>query len=490
MLEFTPIDIKSCMVNIRAATPFTEIYVINSKFERIMSKIGEGSTCLDSGTYTFRFQEGDIVRDVNLYVDSNLNVYDPLIKETKPSSEHVGDAVHPHTREFTNAKYIDGITFGIDVPTDNDDQGLMISPTVQLTGVSVLNIDSFLVARNANVLQLTFNVGDEVYRLPIITNASWNTVAQVESNKGIETLSVSLIDRENKRSQFENIFAKDSYFLNLSRIAMQSLVNKRSVVSKDALKFLTNRKWFLPWHGILALHLQTQKPEPDFNLIDIMVRNLERIYNGVHHPDLLAIKWWVWMQIEEAPEPATLSHPPSLSNSWKLLLQAHANNPNKVFPPFFSNKYEPTMRIKGAWLFSQNVAQSEQSQDIMRGIVRETICEYILDSGILRNHVYFDKTEQHLTLSNSVIHALNTMEPHLPNASFPIASLATMLFVPQMGTEEILEFLPKSILEVFESTGMKEKLVLATAHSIFYLQELFRPDPTSEITNREVELCL
>lgn len=478
------------MVNIRAATPFTEIYVINSKFKRIVSKIGECSTCLDSGTYTFRFQEGDIVRDVNLYVDNNLNVYDPLIKETKPSSEHVEGELHPHTREFTNAKYIDGVTFGIDVPIDNDDQDLIINPTVQLTDVSELSTDSFAVAHNVNLLQLTFNVGDEVYRLPIITNAFWKTVAQVESNKGIETLSISLIDRENKRSQFENVFAKDSFFLNLSRIAMQSLVNKRSVVSKDALKFLTNRKWFLPWHGILALHLQTQKPEPDFKLIDIMIRNLERIYNGIHHPDLLAIKWWIWMQLEEAPEPAHLNFPPSLSNSWKLLLQAHAKNPDKVFSPLFANKYEPKMRIKGAWLFSKDVAQSEHSQNIMRGTVRETICEYILDTGILRNHVYFDKKEQHLTLSNSVIYALNAMQPHLPIKSVPIASLAAMLFEPQMGTEEIIELSPENILEVFESSGMKEKLVLATAHSIFYLQELFRPDPTSEITNREVELCL
>jgi hypothetical protein len=489
VIEFTPIDVKTCHVNIKAATPFTEIYVINAKFQRIQRELGESSFSLESGTYTFRFQEGNVIRDLNVYLDTDRDVVDPLFEKRKLAVDKTRGKQLTHKRTFSVLEHLNGVIFGIDVPEVEDEPVGVIDLKVLLTNVIQLDDDekekfgdynSFVFARDIKLLRLVFTFNDEEYWLPIITHAMWKTFAEVQSDRGIESLAISLIDSDNEEAPFSNSFAQDKHYLKLSRIAMQALLNKRSIVSQNALKFLTERKWFLPWHGLLALHLQIQKPEPNFSLINIMLNNLEHIYDGTHHPDLLAIHWWRWVQYEDTPVPPAVLYPPTLSSSWKLLLMAHSKHMHNVFSPSFSNMYEPGMRIKGPWLFHRNIDSLEQRQNALKGVVKQTICEHMLGSEVFRVHVRYKEKEGGMTLSNSVINALKTM---MSEQSYPTALLVRMVFTPSKEPEEREKFPLNELFNTFESTEMREKLALATAHSIFYLLELFQPEPHSEPAN-------
>lgn len=481
MIEFTPIDIIPCNVNIQAATPFTEIYVINAKFKRIERGLGESHTRLDSGTYTFRFQEGDVIRDLSVYIDTDREVVDPLLDKQQRELEKARGNPLPYKREFSVVECLNGVKFGVEVPDVEDEPVAVTNFRVLLTDVATLDNeidmlmgdnDSPVFAHDIELLALTFTFSDEEFRLPIIKHAMWETIVEGQSGKGIESLAISLIDDENKEAPILNNYARDDHYLKLSRIAMHALTNKRSIVSKNALLFLTNSKWLLPWHGLLALHLQIQKPEPNYSLINIMLNNLEQIYENIHHPDLLSIRWWLWLQNDDSPSPPAVRFPPTLSCSWKLLLMAHARHMDRVFSPLFSNEYESRMRIKGPWLFHCNLESVEQQQQVFKSIIKQTICEHLLGSKTLQNQVKHSEEEGKMTLSRSVLYGLDTFQTKFSPYSYSVTSLALQVFPPSKEPEEKEKFPLEELEELFnilESTELREKLVLATAHSIFYL---------------------
>lgn len=485
MIEFKEIKSQAFDVEIQASNPFTEIYVIDSEYNRVGSFLGSGYISLRSGTYTVRFQEGDVIRDEIVFIEKSMKVTDPTEDNTE---------IEVTKRDFENRNIIEisdsigSIRNFLRIPSANKEvksiegEGEELTPWLNFTniieGVDKENGNKIScrytpasIGGNTGTLEVFFLKGDIQYQISLIQHASWQVFVEMP-NDDLSNLTISLLTED--QLDFDhyqtNTLVTDRYYLHLSRLALQAMVSKRSVVSREALKFLTNSKWTWPWHGLLALHLQTFRTDPNIDLIEIMLGNLSHIYGSQTHPDIAAIRWWLLLREESKTtlDVGLVSTPPALSNSWKLLLQAHSLFPEKVFSTGIIDTHEKYFEVHGPWLFENRSVGDTKNLDIVVQSTRAVIGEQLYLLVRSAEKKFGSSLNDDANLNGTNI----TLFEFIRTASirdYPVTTLVSRVFE---GTEDFRQLLKIDfgfVIDFLESPKVRSAIMLATGHTLEYL---------------------
>lgn len=355
-------------ISVVGRTHLTEIYVIDSRFNRIGSYLGEDTISLSFGTYIIRFQEGQTFCDQQVFIYQNQTIKDPGLAEIE-SNDSLG-SINTETR--LPDEFGDSLT--------KSDTGSIVSDTeIEISSLkdeflkqwpSVLSEASLSDSLNQMYRARLFekalpNIGGDVPyhdvflptweqgKLILLTGASHSQYATAIKKAGPVLFhpesSYIDTDRGDRLS-----FLKQ----NLASMVQANtlLTNRRSAKNTEPfLKRMVDQKWEDPWLGVVALHIHIQRPEPNIDLVRKVFENLLSIYERSLNPDLIAIGWWLKLNStptannsDWAVQP--IQAPPFLFSSWRILTQADASNPGSIIPTWLSKFLELRLVIKGAVL--------------------------------------------------------------------------------------------------------------------------------------------
>jgi hypothetical protein len=138
--------------------------------------------------------------------------------------------------------------------------------------------------------------------------------------------------------------------LRLLELARLGLISGRNVLSRDITEMLW-AKWQNPMLGIVGAHLLLLSPEPDRELLGIVVNNLRYgIWPGFRHPDVEALA----LRLEAAASDYAFATPPMLRSSWSLVIDASIAAASLV--PEGSLAFDVATRVWGnsPWLLWRN----------------------------------------------------------------------------------------------------------------------------------------
>lgn len=490
MLEFKPRETKKVNVRVQGANPLTEVYIIDSKFALKESFAGSGETKLDSGTYTFRFQEGEFARDQTVFVDEDTFVKDPNFEPLNEFAKALGRLkFNIPDVEFAHSRAYNLISDVGEVPA-------LFSPsTVPMLEELILNKntdekpdikESKLVWRivgkkalesehsNSCLLVVELLFEGKSYYLEVVTATGFKLHIQVENADDLSSLTLSMVREEEFDSiRFYDTFASDKHGLALSKLAMQALSNKRSIVSKQALSILTNSKWQLPWHGVLAIHLQVLKPNPDVDLIKQMIVNLQRLFDYADHPDIVAIKWWLHINGDaHQPLPAPIKHAPLLRYSWLHLLTAASAYREKVIPQVFAHQVECRFVSQGPWIYLDKKENTERHSATLRNVLQQSICEYLIDE-CPKVPIYTKNDTSSLTISKFVFRAIQERKGSATEENKPLWHLCESIYSGEELKSNGTQTIDSEFYTCIESTAFVQHITLCTGHSLNFLLSSF-----------------
>lgn len=490
MLEFKPRVTKKVNVRVQGANPLTEVYIIDSKFDLKESFAGSGETKLDSGTYTFRFQEGEFARDQTVFLDEDTFVKDPNFAPLNEFAKALGrlkinvpDVKSAHSRSYNLNSDVGEAPALFSTPTVPmlkefiSNQDIDENPDVEesklewrVVGKKTLEGEH----SNSSLLVVELLFEGKSYYLEVVTANGFKLHIQVENADDLSSLSFSMV----RDDEFDSIgasgnFASDQYGLALSRLAMQALGNKRSIVSKQALSILTNSKWQLPWHGVLAIHLQVLKPNPNVELIKQMIVNLQRLFDYADHPDIVAIQWWLHMNCEpQQPLPKPIKHAPLLRYSWLHLLTAASVYREKVIPQVFAHQMECRFVSQGPWIYLDKKENTESQIATLRNVLQQSICEYLIDECPKIAICNKDDTSS-LTISRCVFRAIQERKGLATEENKPLWHLFERVFLSEELKSDVTQTIDSEFYDCIESTAFVRHITLCTGHSLAFLLAKF-----------------
>ncbi|MBN1992728.1 MAG: hypothetical protein JW953_08470 [Anaerolineae bacterium] len=152
-------------------------------------------------------------------------------------------------------------------------------------------------------------------------------------------------------------FTPDEMGLDYAELARSGLVNGRQVVSKQDLRYLLWEKFRNPMFGIYGGHLLLLAPEPDWELLATVVKNLRRLVGD--HPDVTALALRLAAARGEALPEASFATPPMLRSSWQQVVQASAAIPGLAPAGSLSAQIADRLWGAGAWLVWEQPAEGE-----------------------------------------------------------------------------------------------------------------------------------
>ena len=490
MLEFKPRETKKVNVRVQGANPLTEVYIIDSKFGLKESFAGSGETKLDSGTYTFRFQEGEFARDQTVFVDEDTFVKAPNFEPLNEFAKSLGrlkfnipDVEFAHSRAYhlisdvgeahglfslSTAPRLRELIPDKDIEKKTDiKESKLVWRVVGKKALESEHSNSCLL-----VVELLFE--GKSYYLEVVTANDFKLHIQVENADDLSSLSFSMVrDDEFDLIGASGNFSSDQYGLALSKLAMQALGNKRSIVSKQALSILTNSKWQLPWHGVLAIHLQVLKPNPNVDLIEQMIGNLQHLFDYADHPDIVAIQWWLHMNSDtHQPLPPPVKFAPLLRYSWLHLLTAASAFREKVIPQVFAHKVECRFVPKGPWIYLDKKESIESKPATLRNVLQQSICEYLIDE-CPKVPIYTKDDTSSLTISKRVFRAIQERKESATEENKPLWHLCEGVFSGEGLKSDVTQLIDSEFYDCIESTAFVQHITLCTGHSLHFLLASF-----------------
>ena len=140
----------------------------------------------------------------------------------------------------------------------------------------------------------------------------------------------------------------------LVELARQALASRRQLLSPRFREML-RQKPEDPMLGIFGGHLLLLEPEPDLELLRLVVENVRGLLGQAPHPDVEALA----LRLESGPAIQVLENPPMLRRSWTLALEASVARPELV--PASSAASTIADRIWGdePWLIWQSPAAAD-----------------------------------------------------------------------------------------------------------------------------------
>lgn len=139
--------------------------------------------------------------------------------------------------------------------------------------------------------------------------------------------------------------------LRLAELARQALAHDRRGIHTRDLQMMLDGKWQDPLLGIFGVHLLLMRPEPDLVLAERVVQRLrDSILLGFRHPDVEVLAIEIARRRGAPIDVLSFDAPPLLRRSWRMLVQATAEQPSLIPPGALTARVADRLWGAGAWL--------------------------------------------------------------------------------------------------------------------------------------------
>lgn len=409
-------------LTVKAADEGTEIFLIDSSFNRLKSDVGRLQAEVKPGIYKVRFRAGETQVDRFVEVPEAARRRRDGVEVSEEPLSFSSVAPIPGTRAFSTCheaawrrawqcpdKSIGhgGSVFlmvrDIDSSDDCDSAAQVRKPWAGVTltdtdgkilcamsrdglrdpcvGVGTLHAE---VAPGTYVLRIKAAVsGSQCQKMAVVVCPGWQTQVVMaaerfrRSMKGgfkaapratLTDAAVFMVKTDNHEDPGEFM----EKHLRLTELARQGLAQGRSPIRPGDMQEMLWAKFANPMLGIIGTHLLLRGPEPDWNMLGNVVSNLENIANG--HPDIQALRFAVDAHQNIAtPRSISFSCPPMLSASWRLVVEASARKPDLVPKGSLADRIGGGLIGGGPWLVwgreSPSTTYAGRKLDVMSDVL-------------------------------------------------------------------------------------------------------------------------
>jgi regulator of protease activity HflC (stomatin/prohibitin superfamily) len=389
-------------LEIRAPEQTTEIFLIDGRFRRLASGLGELHVDVPPGLYKVRFRSGAQQRDALIEAVASrsplLVSTDPLgfasaapIAETSTSRGYHREAA---ARESTRIHLHQGrgsqlFVFARDLLDQSDEPpwtGISLHEIdgTPITGLEqgVCNMGQSYAALNVELDPGTYRLRVDTeplgsYELFLVTRPGWQTQAFVNA-ADFQAGDVSLRRAALKTAAVFMArsglgFHPAAEEVRLAELARQGLAGGRNVLRGSDLNALLRGKFENPILGIYGAHLLLQAGRPDQGLVETVAANLRELVGA--HPDVevLGVR-------RGAPRTAALDFPlpPMLRASWEIIVKVSLRRASIVPPGSISEHLSDGMMSTTPWLLHRiTEIASEQPAQVPYAQARRTLARLV-----------------------------------------------------------------------------------------------------------------
>lgn len=483
--------LPSVVLSVQAADPVTEIFVVDSQFQRIAKGVGQLETVVPPGLYKVRFRAGVAQVDHLVEVEGEKAVQvvqkQPMAFETAmplnlASREPSPYALAAQTRSL-RSPITCGQGSGLFLWLRNPQPGGLDVPC---SGVSLHTLDGEALGQLARDRQgdnaaeyssLSLAVAPGVYRLRVeaasgettaggwaeemfvVAIADWQSqiFAQVEAaSPWIGPPRISLPTAAMFMAPLGQGFDPASEVARQVELVRQGLMSGRPVITLAEVRSQLAQQRLNPLLGILAAHLLLAQPTADYAGLAEAITQMEYSFGPDFsaHPDVRSL----WLQPELGrPLPADpWLTPPMLRRSWHLLVQASRRRPDLVPPGSLCDRIADGLLYSAPWLIHRLPRAAETRATETRTTETDQTdasgTPASLDAALHQAHQQFQhflslSPAQRSQLKTVVLHqaqAFTPLEQNLLNATVfraQLANLAEESQTPQLERDDFLALL-------------------------------------------------
>lgn len=393
---------------IASAPPGTDIFVIDSQFRIVAQAVRRLEQLLSPGIYKVKFQAGSAVREEHVVLEPGAGVVEvrcqPLAFQ---SSAPLAGTRATHEYHMANAATLSRQVHVPDGPgarlfvfarawTDpaGPDRSAPLPPGQHpATGLTLHDVNGRLVADLAKAGHADLAVPDPwsgctielvpgPYRLRVqvpdigaleqivVAPPGWQAqVFLLQGNYGATQSPIYRPDLASASillSRSSEGFDPGNDSLHLTGLAWTALTRRRVVVARDLLNQLLESKFENPMLGLYAAHALLAAPEPDRQLVQLVVQHLRGILGP--HPDVDALALHLGESVGR-----TYEVPPMLRRSWSIVVGHAARRRDLVPPGSLASRAGSAIWGNSAWLIWEGEGvdePAEESPSLEEGVLK------------------------------------------------------------------------------------------------------------------------
>lgn len=444
---------------VNAADNATEIFVVDARFQRIASGVGQLTVAVVPGLYKLRFRSGQSQMDKLIEVEAGVPelVFEghPLRFATAapiPDTETSHETHQAAARELSRSSPRISRGSGSGIYLFVRDL-LPATPPEPWQGVSLHALDGSLLAtlsegtcdNAAGFCSLNLEVDPGTYRLRVdagipevgvyemflVTVPGWQTqlFALIEevTPAGHSVRRPSLPTAAMFMAPQTQGFDPFNPRVREVELVRQALVNGRNVVRETDLINLLAEESPDPMHIIFGAHLLVRHRQVDKTLVPKIIDRLGEPF--MHHPDVQCL--WLQRNLVGSRPDLVFETPPMLRSSWSLIVKGSRRRMGLVPPGTLTDRVADALLHTVPWLIH---IHTEPDTDRARPISfskASTILHRLLTLG--QHHAEFAARYQQLQRAGQ----FTPLEQNLINATLFQSGLADMLEQGSMQRREL-----------------------------------------------------
>jgi len=392
-------------LQINAADPATEIFVVDGQFHKIADGVSRLETKVEPGLYKVRFRAGSAQVDQLVEVTPTPPVQyvygDPVefqsvipMGETSTErSDHTEAARVMSTEEPRRIGSGSGLfLFARDLADSPEPEPWYWMSVHHLDGSRVADLSDGEFGPDGDCAGMHFEVDPGTYRLRVNTGRvgtyemfvrtaeEWQTQVftclEDFPHRNGSVRRAALRDAAVLMARPEIGYAPYSEQVRMAELARQGLVTGRPVVKFRELNEMLWMKWRDPMVALYGAHILVRRGNVDHDLLETVIRNLERLVG--RHPDVDALR--LRPGAPNAPQQLEFPSPPMLRQSWDLISTASLRRNRLVPPGSATDLIADNLAEGGPWLLHRADSLSStdrptpisvaKSQRMIAGLVR------------------------------------------------------------------------------------------------------------------------
>lgn len=394
--------------------PAVRIDVLDDRYRTVESGFGQMDTDLPRGLYTVRFSAGDSVIDkgVTLYPgfapDKPVTPQKPLLFSAAAPLEGTST-----TREY-HREHAERLSHSISKSLGSGSQLLVFvrdldrrGHTSPVTGLHLLDaegtplVDIGEIAETQTVdnedhwagVNLELAPGAYILRLdredvravemPLYTFPHWQTQffairttqSTGEAIRRPDLTSANILigpygfhSSTNEVHSLDDALERDA---RLAELAREALEGSRELASRKDLNEMLMGKWHDPMTGLLAGHIVARREDPNTDLLRTVIGNLTDLLRDPDQADLLALRIRLAQCLGEPLPEATITFPPMLRQSWKVLVEASGVSGGLIPTGSLAARIAGRLWGKSAWMLwmAPDPRKERTSEQVQESVV-------------------------------------------------------------------------------------------------------------------------
>ncbi len=368
-------------LTVKAADMMTEIFLVDSQFQRLASNVGQLETQVKPGIYKARFRSGQSQKDQLIEVKAGVGsmVFDGTAVEFSspvPLAQTMNTSHQDVAVQFSR-------TVSLQQGSGSQLYLFIRNPAESTTspwlGVSLHDIEGNLLAApnqgecdSGNgffALNLEVNPGTyrlrveeepgEVYEMFVVTVAGWQTqvfaVAEEAWLPGVDACRAALPTASVLMAKKGKGFDPADSTARQTELLRLGLMNGREVLTEAAVRAMLEEQSLNPMLAIFAAHFLMRQYPAAAVLTTELLKKLNQ--NVIAHPDLQALM----LQQEPGVRPA-FPDPPMLHSSWQCIDQAVERRKAIVPPGSLTDQISNGLTKTSLWLMHRLDTQQNETK--------------------------------------------------------------------------------------------------------------------------------